>query len=635
MKIEYTCTGASTKTDACGMREMQARAFGKRAEQYLLLKAPPASGKSRALMYIALDKLAHQGIRKAIVAVPERAIGASFAEVRLTRSGFFADWVPDPRYNLCTPGADAGKVARFREFLESDARILICTHATLRFAFEQSETADFCGTLLAIDEFHHVSADQDNSRLGKLLHRIMAETDAHVVAMTGSYFRGDNVPILLPEDEARFSRVVYNYYDQLNGYTYLKSLGIGYHFYEGTYLESLASVLDTDKKTIIHIPNVNSAESTGDKMAEVGHIMSLMGDVDHDDPETGLTYIRRKDGRLLKVADLVDDIPAHRDKLVGYLRRVKKPEDLDIIIALGMAKEGFDWPMCEHALTVGYRGSLTEIVQIIGRATRDYPGKEHTQFTNLVAAPRAKTDAIVLSVNNMLKAITASLLMEQVLAPDFSFLNRVKKGEIHVEGYRKPGSKRVEDIIANDLTDLKAQVLQDETVQKVLASPEIDPHILNKVLLPKLIAKRYDDLTNDEVEEVRQALVLDNLMHGGKMKEERTADGAIHRFLTFGDRFINVGDLSINLIDSINPFCTAFEILAKQLTAPTLRLIQEAIAESKITLAMEDVPQLWPSVEKFYHTNNRWPDPNARQENEALLGQVLTLLRKFQRTQTA
>jgi hypothetical protein len=42
---------------------------------------------------------------------------------------------------------------------------------------------------------------------------------------------------------------------------------------------------------------------------------------------------------------------------------------VDIIIALGMAKEGFDWIWCEHALTVGYRSSLTEIVQIIGRAT--------------------------------------------------------------------------------------------------------------------------------------------------------------------------------------------------------------------------------------------------------------------------
>ena len=28
-------------------------------------------------------------------------------------------------------------------------------------------------------------------------------------------------------------------------------------------------------------------------------------------------------------------------------------------------KRRFDWPYCEHALTVGYRSSLTEIIQII------------------------------------------------------------------------------------------------------------------------------------------------------------------------------------------------------------------------------------------------------------------------------
>lgn len=230
MQVNYGATGASTAVDALGMRDMQARAYAKRRERYLLLKAPPASGKSRALMYLALDKLERQGLRKVIVAVPERTIGGSFAPVRLTESGFFADWTPDLRYNLCTPGADAGKVARFVEFMESEARILICTHATLRFAFEKLATEAFSGCLLGIDEFHHVSADRESSRLGALLHDVMRETDAHVLAMTGSYFRGDNVPILLPEDEARFSRVVYTYYDQLNGYRHLKSLGIGYHF---------------------------------------------------------------------------------------------------------------------------------------------------------------------------------------------------------------------------------------------------------------------------------------------------------------------------------------------------------------------------------------------------------------------
>lgn len=43
---------------------MQERAYEKRGEQYLLIKSPPASGKSRALMFIALDKLANQGYAK-------------------------------------------------------------------------------------------------------------------------------------------------------------------------------------------------------------------------------------------------------------------------------------------------------------------------------------------------------------------------------------------------------------------------------------------------------------------------------------------------------------------------------------------------------------------------------------------
>jgi len=94
---------------------------------------------------------------------------------------------------------------------------------------------------------------------------------------------------------------------------------------------------------------------------------------------------------------------------------------VDIIIALGMAKEGFDWIWCDHALTVGYRSSLTEIVQIIGRATRDAPGKTRARFTNLIAEPDASEEVVTEAVNDTLKAIAASLLMEQVLSPRFEF----------------------------------------------------------------------------------------------------------------------------------------------------------------------------------------------------------------------
>ncbi len=100
VNVQYKQTGQSTKTNSYGMREMQERAFESRDAQYLLLKFPPASGKSRALMFIALDKLVNQGIKKVIVAVPERSIGRSFAKNDLKAFGFFANWLPNDKYNL-------------------------------------------------------------------------------------------------------------------------------------------------------------------------------------------------------------------------------------------------------------------------------------------------------------------------------------------------------------------------------------------------------------------------------------------------------------------------------------------------------------------------------------------------------
>ena len=383
--VTYNQTGKSKSTNEFGMREMQERAFEKRSAQYLLIKAPPASGKSRALMFIGLDKLINQGIKKVIVAVPERSIGSSFSTTDLMKDGFFANWEPNDVYNLCTPGGESSKIKAFNNFLESDEKLLICTHATLRNACEGLDEKAFNDIVIAIDEFHHVSADSNN-RLGEVLRSIMAKSTAHIVAMTGSYFRGDSVPVLLPELEAQFSKVTYNYYEQLNGYEYLKSLGIGYHFYQGRYfkpqedtgISAIAEVLKEHQKTIIHIPSVNSSESSKEKIEEVGHIIDSIGTLEYQDSKTGVLYIRSaKSGNLLKVADLVNDNQKERDKIQEYLRVSNNAEDIDIIIALGMAKEGFDWPYCEHALTVGYRGSLTEIIQIIGRCTRDSVNKTH------------------------------------------------------------------------------------------------------------------------------------------------------------------------------------------------------------------------------------------------------------------
>ena len=632
--VTYQQTGKSLEIDALGMREMQRRVFEERNAQYLLLKAPPASGKSRALMFLGLDKLFNQGLKKVIVAVPERSIGGSFDRTKLTEHGFFADWDYNEDYNLCTPGGDDKKVRAFRSFIEDKSQaILICTHATLRFAYNQLDISAFNDTVLAIDEFHHVSAAIEN-KLGEVLNKVMNKSNAHIIAMTGSYFRGDNIPVLLAEDEMKFTPVTYNYYEQLNGYKFLKSLGIGYHFYQGKYLSAIKEVLDTDQKTIIHIPNVNAGESTKLKHDEVDTILDLIGTIEKQDPETGVIHIKREDGKIIKIADLVNDNPKDRDKIVNYLRKIKDVDDIDIIIALGMAKEGFDWPYCEHALTVGYRGSLTEIIQIIGRATRDSENKSHSQFTNLIAQPDVSDSEVKLSVNNMLKAITASLLMEQVLAPHVNFKTKtngggiVDPGTFEIGGFKEPSSKKVKQILESDLNDLKATILQDDQMIKAIPG-NVDPEVINQVLLPKIIQTKYPELTKEEIEEIRQHVLVDSVIKNGQIKEVGDK-----RFVRMADKFINIDELHIDLIDKVNPFQKAFEVLSKNVTTRLLRVISETIESQKIVMTDDEAVLLYKKIGDFITKHNREPKLNSTDPLERRMAEAIVFLKNKKRNKS-
>jgi len=646
VNVTYGQTGESLKQNDMGMRAMQARVYSERGSQYLLVKAPPASGKSRALMFIGLDKLENQDIRKVIVAVPERSIGASFKPTNLTDHGFFRDWEVEDQWNLCTPGGDAGKVSKFQTFMESEAEVLVCTHATLRFAYEKIGAEPFANSLLAVDEFHHASADADN-RLGEVVRGLLDDGRTHIVAMTGSYFRGDSLPVLRPEDEEKFTRVSYTYYEQLNGYTHLKTLGIGYHFYRGRYLDAIMEVLDPKKKTIIHIPNVNAAESSKEKYDEVDRILDHLGEVVETDAETGLHLVKHPSGKVLKVADLVEDDAKTRDRVMETLRNISEPDDVDIIIALGMAKEGFDWPFCEHALTVGYRGSLTEIIQIIGRATRDCPNKSHAQFTNLIAEPDASADSVADAVNNMLKAIAASLLMEQVLAPNFKFKSRPSDDDLEghagivdidytqsettvaIKGFAEPSTPRVKQILESDLVELTASVMQDDRVLKAAMNPEeIAPEVVTQVFIPKVIETKYPDLTEQEVEEVRQHVVANAIF-------KTSSDGGLpelnNNLIKMAGKFIKVQDLDIDLIDSINPFQLAYEIMSKAVDADVLKRIHGAITAQRIQMSEEEATTLYPRIKAFKETHGREPNLVAQDPMEKRMAEALEWLRNKKR----
>ena len=625
-EINYNGTGASQSNNALGMREMQERVYAKRTSQHLLIKAPPASGKSRALMFIALDKLHAQGLKKAIIAVPERSIGKSFRSTKLTDYGFYWDWEVLSKNNLTEQGTSKSKVKQFVDFMHSespDDRVLICTHATLRFAFEQLADSDFNNVLLAIDEFHHVSQD-DNSVLGNALRNILANSTAHVVAMTGSYFRGDSVPILAPEDEQKFDKVSYTYYEQLEGYKYLKSFAMGYNFYRGRYTDALHEVLDTSKKTIIHIPNVNSGESTKDKYDEVDRILDELGQA-VPDPKTGLWLVTEETGRVLKVADLVTE--EGREKVQDYLNKMTSLDDLDIIIALGMAKEGFDWPYAEYALTIGYRQSLTEIVQIIGRVTRDSSNKSHAQFTNLISQPDAQDDEVFFAVNNVMKAITASLLMESVLAPNFKFKRKDREdqkssgAEIFVKGLKEPSTQRTKDIIENDLNDLRASILQEPRIQTAIAAGT-DAEVINKQMIPAIIKQIYPDLSGAEVEEVRQQFISQSVVQSAERKEGVGQTD----FLKMADKFVNIDELSIDLIDQINPFQRAYEVISREIDAPTLRLIQDYMDGQKMEFSEEELLILYPQIKQFLNENGRYPDKSSNDTYEQRLAYALLQL---------
>lgn len=645
VSVSYARNGSSTRSNELGMRPMQERAYERRGEQYLLIKSPPASGKSRALMFIALDKLHNQGVKQAIIVVPEKSIGASFNDEPLTKYGFLADWIVQPKWNLCNaPGEDGGKVNSVGAFLESDDKVLVCTHATFRFAVEKFGVEKFDNRLIAVDEFHHVSANPDN-KLGVHLGQFIARDRVHMVAMTGSYFRGDAEAVLSPHDEAKFDTITYTYYEQLNGYEYLKQLDIGYFFYSGSYADDILQVLDSAEKTIVHIPSVNSRESTKDKIREVEHIIEELGEWQGTDPATGFQLVKTPEGRVLRIADLVDDDSAKRDRVSAALKDPAQKNNknyVDIIIALGMAKEGFDWIWCEHALTVGYRSSLTEIVQIIGRATRDAPGKTRARFTNLIAEPDASEAAVTEAVNDTLKAIAASLLMEQVLAPRFNFTPKNPNSgpiegfdygeggydpekcnvgfnedtghfQIEIKGLAEPKSKEAVRICQEDLNEVIAAFVQDKVaIERGLFDEELVPEELTRVRLGKIIKDKYPELDEGDQEAVRQhAVAALNLTQQAKQValDGGGAEASANTALIDGVRkfAMDVRELDIDLIDRINPFGEAYAILAKTMSEESLKQVAAAIAAKRTSLTPDDAKELAVRAVRFKKERGRLP----------------------------
>jgi hypothetical protein len=387
---------------------------------------------------------------------------------------------------------------------------------------------------------------------------------------------------------------------------------------------------------------------------------------------TGFQLVKTSDGRILKIADLVDDDAAKRDQVIAALRDPAQKDNrdhVDIIIALGMAKEGFDWIWCEHALTVGYRSSLTEIVQIIGRATRDAPGKTSTRFTNLIAEPDASQSLVIEAVNDTLKAIAASLLMEQVLAPRFEFKPKHPNNEatpgfdygpggydpektnigvnpttgqiqLEIKGLAEPKSPQAERICREDLNELITAFVQDKpTMEKGMFDEEVAPEELTQVRMGKIVKEKFPNLDEEDQEVVRQhAIAALNLVQqakkalidGGEESKNTALIDGVRKFA------MDVRELDIDLIDRINPFGEAYAILAKSMGEERLKQVAQVIASRRVNLTLEEARELAKRALRFKQEKGRLPSLTAVDPWEKRMAEGIAFLQqKAQESQNA
>lgn len=384
---------------------------------------------------------------------------------------------------------------------------------------------------------------------------------------------------------------------------------------------------------------------------------------------TGFHMVELPDGRTIKLADLVEDgDSAKRSKVLSALKDPANRgnrDHVDVIIALGMAKEGFDWIWCEHALTVGYRSSLTEVIQIIGRATRDAPGKEKARFTNLIAEPDAAEALVVDAINDTLKAIAASLLMEQVLAPRFEFTPKnagakggfdygpsgyvddganigfnEASGQFHLEikGLVVPESPEANRICREDLNEVITAFVQDKAVlERGLFDRENTlPEELTQLQMGKIVRERYPDLSPSDQEAVRQHAIAalnvtqraKELASGG---DEAGSDRSANTALIDGVRKIamDVRELDIDLIDRINPFDAAYAVLSKAMDETTLKQVQATIAAKRVNIPYEEARELALRALKFKQERGRVPEITSQDAWEKRLAEGVAALARY------
>lgn len=229
--------------------------------------------------------------------------------------------------------------------------------------------------------------------------------------------------------------------------------------------------------------------------------------------------------------------------------------------------------------------------------------------------------------------------MEQVLAPEFKFTPRPsgddepsKPGTIKIRGLNPIDTstlegQKVDKIIKSDLQDLTAKILQDDKVQQVSAKDGDDTDYL-QAIESTIIQRQYPDLNNGQIETVRQYVHANIIMKTNPPIQKGNDLLGDTQFLTLGNKFVNVNDLDINLIDSINPFSHAFEVISKRVDKDIFQQIRLALESTRVEMTEEEALVLYPEFVAFREANGRNPSLNAKDKREVLLAKFQAFMIK-------
>src|ERR1039458_5686837 len=400
-----------------------------------ILNAPMAAGKTFELCTIAAERLRRDGHLRVVIAAPQGIIVAGFRQNKIEMpDGTRVHWEVDPKRDLCGEKSRRS-TASLLSFLagptSTDAmdRAILCTHATIVRAFSKDPAA-FKNILLIIDEAHHIqhgtSEDRQvevyNKLVGLVKYALQHRDLIQLGLATATFFRGDRTPII--PDGAEFARFDLAYDQYLETCRFLRGFSYDFVISGCSFVDPLKNLFDRKMgKTIVYIPAVNSSSSLGTKAEDVNAVLKAIAGTETPilaDTDKPIMRVKRGE-KWINVVNLVDEeYRAKKTEAIIAAHQAPDSSHIGVVIALGMLKEGANWRWADREVIIGHRGSLTELLQMVGRILRDVSGKTNVEVFHILPFRFDQTDKerTRQDLNDYLKAILLSMLLENVVSPD-------------------------------------------------------------------------------------------------------------------------------------------------------------------------------------------------------------------------